>query len=122
MKRVVVFLSGALVLVLAVLAGCTSKPAAPAPATQNVTQNVSGTVVSINTPSQPGQDQIVVQTPQGQQTFFITPGTNLSYNNTACPIEDAGKLITQNGTTYNCTIVYDETYHAIAAGIWKQGP
>ena len=119
MKRVVVFTSGVLVLVLAVMAGCTKEPEAP---TAPATQNVSGTITSINTPAEPGPDVIIVQTPQGQQTFSITPNTDVSYNNTACAIEDAGKLVTQNGTPYTCTIVYDPTYNAIASGIYIQAP
>jgi hypothetical protein len=114
MKRVVVLLSGVAVLALAV-AGCTPKATAPA-----VVDSVSGTIASINTPAQPGPDQVTINTPQGQQTFEITPNTDVSYNNTACAIESAGKIVTQNGTTYTCTVVYDPTYHAIAAGIYIQ--
>lgn len=114
MKKVIVFVSVVAIGILAVAAGCTPKEAAPAP------QAVGGTITSINTPDQPGPDQVVVQTPAGQQTFILTPNTDISYNNTACAIEDAGKLVSQNGTTYTCTVVYDETYHAIALGIYQQ--
>lgn len=116
MKKVVVLISGVAVLVLAA-AGCTPKAAAPA-----VVDSVTGTITSINTAADPGPDQVTIQTPQGQQTFNISPDTDVSYNNTACAIEDAGKLVTQNGTPYTCTIVYDPTYNAIAAGIYIQAP
>ena len=128
MKKVVVLMSGVSLLVLGA-AACTPKAAAPTttpPATTApaapATQNVTGTITSINTPAQPGPDQVTIQTPQGAQTFSITPNTDVSYNNTACAIEDAGKLVTQNGTTYTCTVVYDPTYHAIASGIYIQAP
>ena len=121
MKKVVVILSGIMVLASSAIAGCTPKATTT---TTPPTQNITGTVTSINTPSQPGPDSITITTPTGQtQTFTVTDNTDISYQNTACPIEEAGRLITAGNATYNCTIVYDETYHAIAAGFWKQvGP
>jgi ABC-type transport system substrate-binding protein len=116
MKKVVVLISGVAVLVLAAV-GCTPKAAAPA-----TIESVTGTITSINTPAEPGPDQVTIQTPQGPQTFDITTNTDVSYNNTACAIENAGKIVTQNGTTFTCTIVYDPTYQAIAAGVYIQAP
>lgn len=114
MKKIVVIFSSLAILTAALPAGCASN-GTPA------TQNTSGTIISINTPTQPGQDQIIVQTAKGQETFVITPDTDVSYQGTACPIEDVGKLITPgNNTTYTCTIQYDETYNAIAFGVWEQ--
>ena len=117
MNKIVVSMSGIALLVLSA-AGCTKAATPAAPATQNVT----GTITSINTPAQPGPDQVTIQTAQGPQTFSITANTDLSYNNTACAIEDAGKLVAQNGTTYTCTVVYDPMYHAIATGVYIQAP
>ncbi len=114
MKKVVIIVSGVLLFALPLLASCSTKAAAPA------TKTITGTVVSVNTPAQPGPDQITIQTAAGQQkSFTIDPTSNVSLDGFVCPIEQVGQTISTGNATYNCTIVYDETYHAIAAGVYK---
>ncbi len=122
MKKIVVVLSFLAILGAALPVGCTSNGS-----TQNTTagntQTVTGTVVSVNTPAQPGPDQITIQTPAGQQqSFTIDPTSNVSLDGFVCPIEQVGQAVSTPNATYNCTIVYDETYHAIAAGVYKLVP
>lgn len=115
MKKIVVVLSSLAILAAALPVGCASKEAAKPPA-----KTITGTVVSVNTPEQPGPDQITIQTPAGQQqTFTIDPTSNVSLDGFVCPIEQVGQVLTTPNASYNCTIVYDETYHAIAAGVYK---
>jgi hypothetical protein len=114
-KKVVVFVSMAAILISGVV-GCKSTPAA-------TTQTVTGTIVSVNTPAQPGPDQITIQTPAGlQQSFTVDPTSNISLDGFVCPIEQVGQAVSTPNGTFNCTIVYDETYHAISAGVYKVVP
>ena len=121
MKRFV-FVFTVVLLALAILSvGCGSTaPAAPAaPAAPPAATTVTGILKDINTPTEPGKDVVVVQTPQGLQTLTITPDTKFTLEGGACPLEDAGKLTDQGNVTYNCTVQYDEYYNLAAVAIWK---
>ncbi len=117
MKKVAVFISVAVILISGI-AGCKSTPA---PSTN--TQTATGIVKSVTAGTQAGTSNITIQTPAGQtQSFTIDTTSNVSLDGYVCPIEQVGQLVTTGNATYNCTITYDPTYHAIAAGVYQIVP
>ena len=109
MKRFV-FVVTSVLLVLAILSvGCGSKaPAAPAAPPVATTKTVTGILKDINTPAEPGKDVVVVQTPQGQQTFPFAETTKIILDGQACPIGQLDQLVDQGNVSYNCTLVVND--------------
>lgn len=99
--------------------GCsTEAPMAPAAQTP-----ATGKLTDVNTPADPGQDVVTVQTPQGPTSVKVTPQTGFAFNGQFCTLDDLNAKIEAAAATnasYNCTIVYDEMLGALA--IYVTGP
>lgn len=114
MKRLI-FVGTVVLLAMAILtAGCTKATPAPMP-----NETVTGTLTNVNTPADPGQDAITVQTPQGPTVINVTPQTGISFNGQACTVDELDAKIAAN-TSYNCTIVFDPMLGATA--VYVTGP
>ncbi len=107
MKRFV-FVFTVVLLALAILSvGCGSTAPA-APAAPPAATTVTGILKDINTPTEPGKDVVVVQTPQGQQTFPFAETTKFILEGQACPVGQLGELVDQGYVSYNCTLVVND--------------
>ncbi len=125
MNKVVVTILGILLVLAMVSAGCSPKTPTTPPTvpvtTPNTSTNTSGTLIGINPPSLPGNDVIVVNTPQGVQTLPITANTKATLEGTACTLDQiaALDLAQEAKVSYNCAIVYgvDENGNQIVVGL-----
>ena len=115
MNRLIFGLMGGFLVLTALFVGCVKTTPAPAAPTQNVT----GTLEVINTPAEAGPDAVTIQTPQGLQTFPITPNTTLALGGKVCTLEDLDILEAAN-VSYNCTIVLDENMNVLAVEVTKK--
>lgn len=87
MKRLGFVVTGIFLTILVLSGGCGTKATPPtAPAAPAPTQTVTGNLTGVNTPAQPGPDVVTVQTPQGPQTFTVTPTTKYTLDGKACTL------------------------------------
>ena len=105
MKKLIFVVTGVLLVMVVLSAGCATKPAPVAP---KAPETVTGILKDINTPDDPGKDVVVVQTPEGERTFPLTASTTYSLEGKTCLLPDVGKALDEGNVTYECTLVYDE--------------
>lgn len=118
MKRLVFVVTVVLMAMAILSVGCTK--ATPAPAAQTP---ATGALTGVNTPAEPGQDVVTVQTPQGPTAVHVEGDTVIAFNGQFCTLDDLeAKLAaaTAANTSYNCTIVYDDMLGALA--VYVTGP
>lgn len=115
MKRVVLVVTGVLLVMVVLFVGCTPKTA-PAPV---ATQTVTGVLGTINTPAEPGPDIVTIQTPEGLKTFPINAYTTYSLGGNACTLDQL-EAVTTGNVSYNCTLVMDDEMGLTAIYVTKQ--
>src|SRR3972149_11671748 len=109
MKRLVFALTGVLLAMVILSAGCTTKAPSPATPPEQPTQNVTGTVVGVNPPSIPGQDVVVVQTPQGSIVAIpIGPNTHYFLEGKECTLEEVLAIQAASNVSYSCKVWFDD--------------
>lgn len=117
MKSPIFVVTGVLLAMVILSVSCAPK-ATPAP--KAPTQNVTGTLMDVNTPPEAGKDVVTVQTPQGLQTFPVTSNTTYTLEGKICTLEDINKVVEAANASYNCTLVYDEELGAIGVYVTKK--
>ena len=102
--KIVFMVTGVLMVMVILSVGCANTKPASVPAA-STTQNVTGILKDLNTPSDPGKDVVVVQTPQGEQIIPITANTTYSIEGKTCFLAEVGKAVDEGNVTYECTVV-----------------
>lgn len=110
MKRLFV-VTGVLLAMVILCAGCAAKE----PSVVAAAQNVTGELKYLSVPLEGGNVTLTVETPQGVQTIPVADNTTFTIDGKACTIEDIGKALVTGNTTYNCTIVIEPCEPGIVA-------
>ncbi len=108
MRRILVAATSVLMVILA-LTGCNLQTNQPTtvPKTPTVNQNVTGLFAGASVATAGGDATIKVQTPNGTQTFSVSPNATLTLAGQACSINDLASIQAGN-TSYNCTVLFNE--------------
>lgn len=104
---------------MAVLAAsCTqappATPTAPAATPPEVT-STEGTLGDVNVQ----KSTVTVETPQGPQTFPITPNTALTLDGQACTLDQLTAVQAISGDTFNCVVIYDDLGEVLSVNITR---
>ena len=114
MKKLIFVVTGVLLAVVVLSAGCTTKPAPKEPT------QTAGILKDVNTPAEAGKDAVTVQTTVGPQTFPVTPSTQIFLEGQLCGLDDLNKVLADGNTTYTCTLLYDYEDNAVTLNVLKE--
>jgi len=92
-------------------------PPATTPAVQTPVAVDEGPLGEVN----PQTSTVVVETPQGPETFTVTPNTFLTLEGKTCSLEDLERL-QASGVDYDCTVVSDAVGNVLALNVFKITP
>ncbi len=121
---------GIFLLALAVLAAsCTqappaaTTPAATTPAATTETHEgavtaTEGALGEVNVP----ESTVTVETPQGPQTFPITPNTALTLDGEACTLDQLDAAQASSGDNFNCIVTYDAQGDVLSLNVSRVPP
>ena len=93
--------TGVLLAMVILFAGCAAKEPPAAAAEQSVT----GELKYLSVPLEGGDVTLTVQTQHGPQTILLASNTTYELDGKACAIDDIGKALVAGNTTYNCTVI-----------------
>ncbi len=111
---------GIFLLALAVLAAsCAQAPATTPPAaTPPKVTATEGALTAVN----PEKSTVTVETPQGPQSFPITPNTALSLDGKACTLDQLSAAQASSGENFNCIVTYDAQGDVSSVSVYKVQP
>jgi outer membrane protein assembly factor BamB len=92
-------------------------PAATAPAVKTPVTSEQGTLGEVN----PQTSTVVVETPQGPETFKVTPNTFLTLEGKTCSLDQLDAL-QASGADYDCNVVTDADGNVLALNVFKITP
>lgn len=121
MKRFALVM-GIISLALAVLVtSCAKAPPATTPATPTTPPEITSTEGPLTEVS-PQDSTVTIETPQGPQTFPITPNTALTLEGRACTLDQLSAAQASSGEKFNCIATYDSDGNVLSLSVFKEAP